>query len=74
MPDQMDWLWLAGQVDDVLECQYCLQRAHDIDPTCILVQVQPGFFARLKTLIQRGLKRHIPSRSPAFGARANPES
>ncbi len=53
----MDWLWLASLLEDEQERQYCLHRAHYIDPACVVVHTQPGFIRRFRTMIQTGLKR-----------------
>ena len=53
----MDWLWLASLLEDEQERQYCLQRAHYIDPACVVVHTQPGFATRFKIMIQTALKR-----------------
>jgi hypothetical protein len=57
----MDWLWLADLLDDELERQYCLHRAHYIDPTCVVVHAQPGFLVRFKTMVQSALNKRNAS-------------
>jgi 7-cyano-7-deazaguanine synthase in queuosine biosynthesis len=57
----MDWLWLASQLDDALERQYCVKRAHYIDPDSVAV-CQPGFLAKLKNAVHHALKRHVRSK------------
>src|SRR5262249_30607704 len=54
----MDWLWLATQLDDEDERQYCMQRAHYIDPNSIAVpHLAPGLIGLLKSMVESTLKK-----------------
>ncbi|SRR5258707_14903589 len=60
----MDWLWLAGQLEDPNERQYCVKRAHYIDPNNVIFRWQrPGLVVRLKNLIHTTLKKENTSDS-----------
>ncbi len=63
----MDWLWLANSLEDEQERQYCLQRAHYIDPACVVVRVQPSLFMRFRTMLQRALKRQAAASERSEG-------
>jgi hypothetical protein len=37
---ELDWLWYAGQLEDVVERRYCLQRALHINPQSELARCE----------------------------------